>query len=149
MPDISSLITSKYLSKNDLGPRLAALFTIIGGEEKNVAKQGSAPEMKWTLKFKETAKEWPLSNTKLRNLAAITGSQNTDGFVGKQIVVYFDPNVKYMGNIVGGIDLRAPKPGNVPAPAAFQQPAGVQQPQHAHGAVPPASTEDPNDDIPF
>jgi hypothetical protein len=145
MPDISSLIQSKYLSKSDLGPRLAALLTIVGGEAKNVAKQGAAPDVKWVLKFKETAKEWPLSNTKLRNVAQITGSQNTDGFVGKQIVVYYDPNVKYMGQIVGGLDVRAP----APRPEAPPQGTVQQQVAAAAAAAAPAAPAPFDDDIPF
>jgi hypothetical protein len=37
------------------------------------------------------------------------GSDNTDDWIGKQIVLFVDPSVSFAGKIVGGIRLRAPK----------------------------------------
>ncbi len=115
MANINDLMQSKYLKKADLGPNLAALFTVKGGELKNVAQENAAPDRKWVVSFVETEKTLPLNKTNLVDFAAAMNSQDTDGWVGKKIVVYFDENVRFKGEKVGAVRVRAPKPGSAAA----------------------------------
>ncbi len=121
---------SKFLKKEDVGR--GALVTIAGCVQHNVAMEGAAPEMKWTLNFHELDKPLVLNSTNIQLCEKICGSDDTDRWVGKRIVLYTDPNVSFGGKLVGGIRVRAPKPTAPPPP-----------PPVASG---PALTED---EIPF
>jgi hypothetical protein len=50
-----------------------------------------------------------LSPTTARQIAAICGD-NTDGWIGKSITLYFEPNVYYQGTKTGGIRVRSTTP---------------------------------------
>lgn len=124
-----------------------------------MAKEGSEPEMKYCIIFEELDKPMVLNATNGQIIASITGSEDTDGWPGKKIVLYDDPNVSFGGKLVGGIRCRAPK--NQPATAPSTTKAS---PAPAHGMLgkpacrpfqaveqlPPASTEPTtDDDVPF
>lgn len=66
-----------------------------------------------------------------------TYGENTDGWQGKQIVLYFNPDVMYAGKKTGGIRVRKPKVATKPQEAAPPPPP------------PPPIEEDMSDDIPF
>jgi hypothetical protein len=51
-----------------------------------------------------------LNSTNIKRAAAAFGSQDSDDWIGKKIVVYNDENVEFGGQIMGGIRLRAYKP---------------------------------------
>ena len=130
---ISNLKDSKYLKKEDCDPPI--LVTITECVEENVAKEGQPPEMKWALYFKEIEKPIILNSTNGQIIAGITGSEETDDWVGKKIVLYHDPNVSFGGKLVGGIRARAPrqpKPAQTPALKPSQQEA----PPDDEGEVP-------------
>ncbi len=42
--------------------------------------------------------------------------EDTDNWIGKQAVLYVDPDVEFGGNIVGGLRLRARKSAAKPVP---------------------------------
>lgn len=107
MPKISEMRESKFLKKEDVGA--GALMTIEGCEQHNTAKEGAPPENKWCLTFAESDKPLVLNSTNAQLCARICGSEDTDDWTGKRIVLYTDPNVSYAGKIVGGIRVRAPK----------------------------------------
>jgi hypothetical protein len=116
VPKISEMKESKFLKQNDVGN--GALMTIAGCEKHNVAMAGADPEMKWCLEFAETDKPLVLNMTNMQLCAKALGSEDTDHWIGKRIVLYTDANVSYGGKIVGGIRVRAPKPGaKLPEPA--------------------------------
>lgn len=130
MPSIHDLKTSKFLTKNEVNPPV--LVTIGGYEQFNVAVQGAEPEMKWALKFHELEKPMVLNSTNGQLIAKITGAEDFDGWIGKQVVLYDDPNISFGGKVTGGIRVRAPKtkaapvaPKAAPAPAADQDGGGV------------------------
>ncbi len=56
--------------------------------------------------FTGIAKGWPINMTGLEVLAELTGSQDTEDFVGANVELYVDPGVRYSGKRVGGIKLR-------------------------------------------
>lgn len=107
MPKISEMKESKFLKQNDVGAGM--LCTVQGVDQENVAKQGAEPEMKWCLLLEESDKPLVLNSTNIQLCAKIFGSDDTDDWTGKKIVLYTDPNVSYGGKIVGGIRVRAPK----------------------------------------
>lgn len=109
MPKISEMRESKFLKQGDVG--VGALMTITGCEKHNVAMAGAEPEHKWCLEFQETDKPLVLNMTNMQICARVFGSEDTDEWIGKRIVLYTDPNVSYAGKVVGGIRVRAPKPG--------------------------------------
>lgn len=114
MPKISEMRESKFLKKEDVGK--GVLATITGCDQQNVAMQGADPEMKWALHFRELEKPLVLNSTNIQLCAQACGSEDTDDWKGKQIVLYTDPNVSYAGKLIGGIRIRKPKPGAVPPP---------------------------------
>lgn len=133
MANINDFVTSKYLKKADLGPQGKALFTVKGWEFKNVAQENSAPDRKCVVYFNETDKALPLNKTNLFDFAAAMRSDDPDVWKGKKIVVYFDENVRFKGERVGGMRVRAPAPGGKGAPAPEPEPV----------------VDGPDDDIPF
>ena len=95
---------SKYLKKEDAGT--GKLVTIISLEQQNVAMEDQAPDMKWIIHFKEFTKGMVLNWTNIQLLSKAVGSEETEDWIGRQVVVYEDPNVGYGGKIVGGIRIR-------------------------------------------
>ena len=113
---ISQLKQSKFLTRADVGR--GQLVTIQQIIQENVAKEGAPEEMKFCIVFDEVDKPMVLNSTNGQIIAAITGSEDTDHWTGKKIVLYDDPNVSFGGKLVGGIRCRAPKPAaGVPASA--------------------------------
>lgn len=131
MPKISEMRESKFLKKEDVGR--GALGTIESCVQMNVAMEGAGQELKWCLTFHDIEKPLVLNSTNIQLCAQICGSEDTDHWIGKRIVLYTDPNVSFQGKLTGGIRVRAPKP-TAPPPAPPPKPL-------------PAELTD--DDIPF
>jgi hypothetical protein len=106
MPRISEMIPSKYLKKEDCEPPVLLTITEVNQE---VVGQGDDQEDKWILHFKES-KGMVLNSTNMRLLEMITGSDDTDDWIGRQVVAY--PNISFGGKLTGGIRLKAPKLAN-------------------------------------
>lgn len=109
MPKTSEMRESKFIKQDDIGRGL--LLTIQGCKKYNVAAEGADPEFKWCLTFAEIAKPLVLNATNIQLIENITGSDDTDNWIGKQIVLYVDPTVTFGGKLVGGVRVRRPKPG--------------------------------------
>lgn len=107
MPTIHDLKKSSFLTKGDVTP--AILVTIRGYEQVNVAKEGAPPDEKYALSFNECEKPMVLNSTNGQIIASITGSEDFQGWIGKQIVLYNDPNISFGGKLTGGIRVRAPR----------------------------------------
>lgn len=121
----TAMIPSKFLKKEDVDP--PKLVTIKALRQANVAMDDQPEEMKWTVLFKELEKPMVLNSTNIQLLTKALGTDETDEWVGKQVVVYNDPNVSFAGKITGGVRIRAPKKKQEAA----------------------ATTEDFDDDMPF
>jgi hypothetical protein len=123
VPKVSEMRESKFLKQSDIGA--GALMTVRGCEPHNVAKEGAEPENKWCLTFEESDKPLVLNSINIQLCEKIFGSDDTDDWVGKRIVLYVDPTVSYGGKVTGGIRVRAPKQANQakPAPKAPLPPA--------------------------
>ena len=129
MPKTSEMRVSKFLKQDDVGR--GVLVTIANVKQHDVAREDAGePEMRWCLHFKELDKPLVLNATNIASTEKVCGSDNTDDWIGKRLVLYTDPNVMYKGKMTGGVRIRAPKPTAPPAP-------------------PPPVQELTDDDIPF
>ena len=107
MPRTSEMRESKFLKQSDV--EKPVMWTIESVEKVNVAKEGADPEYKWAMNFVESEKPLVLNATNIKLCERVCGSDNTDDWENKKIVLYVDPNVSYGGELVGGIRVRAPK----------------------------------------
>src|SRR3990167_5465862 len=114
MPKTSEMRESKFLKQTDVGR--GALGTVDKCVQMNVAKEGVDPEMKWCLTFADIDKPLVLNSTNIQLCEKIFGSDDTDYWHGKRLVLYTDPNVSFQGKLVGGIRVRAPKVTAPPPP---------------------------------
>jgi hypothetical protein len=114
MPKTSEMRDSKYLKQADVGK--GVLVTIERVLQMDVSLDDAPTEMKWCIKFVELDKPMVLNGTNIQLLEKVCGSDDTDHWHGKRVVLYVDPNVSYQGKLVGGIRVRAPKPSAVPPP---------------------------------
>lgn len=118
MPNINELKKSRFLKQHDV--EKPVLVTIKSCEEVNVALEGDEPDMRWALFFRELDKPMTLNSTNAQIIASITGSEETENWPGKIIVLYRDPNISFGGKLVGGIRVRAPK--NQPNQQTVEEP---------------------------
>jgi hypothetical protein len=102
---ISQLKESNYLKKEDCDPPI--LVTIDHLSQKNIAMEGESADMKHCLHFQEDIKPLILNSTNAQLIARAVGSEETDEWKGKQVVLFNDPNVSFKGELVGGIRVRA------------------------------------------
>jgi len=109
----SDLKKSNFLTQKDVGQ--GVLLTIAKIAEKNVAMEGADPEMRVCLFFAEYPKPLVLNQTNGEIIGDFLGHDNIDtAWIGKQVVLYAEPNVMFGGKKTGGIRARAPK-GAIPA----------------------------------
>lgn len=140
--NISELRESKFLKKEDIGDS-PVLLTIKDVAQFNVAAQGAPEENKWCLVFEEADKPLVLNSTNGQIIAKITGSEESDDWIGHKIVLYVDPNVSFGGKVVGGIRCRAPKAPK-PVPGVGRTKLG----KPAQKEVDPTPPAEP-DEVPF
>lgn len=115
---IGEMKESKFIKKEDVGQ--GKLVTIAGLEQQNVAMEDQPPEMKWVIHFHEFPKGMVLNWTNIQLIAKALGTEETDEWAGKKIVLFEDPNVSFGGKLIGGIRCRAARnqePASKPAPA--------------------------------
>lgn len=143
MPRINEMLPSKYLKKEDCEPPLLLTITSIDQEQ---VGQGDDIEDKWICHFEE-AKGMVLNSTNMRLLEMITGSDESDDWIGKKVVAYSDPNISFGGKLVGGIRLRAPKAAKVAPPKNSHQPGKAKGDPRPSEPLPAEANAD--DDIPF
>jgi hypothetical protein len=101
---ISELKQSRFLTKEDCDPPICV--TIAGVRKENVSPAGEKPDEKWCLLFSEDVKPMVLNSTNGSLIARFLGSDDSDGWTGKTIVLYHDPSVTFAGKLVGGIRVR-------------------------------------------
>lgn len=139
MPKIHEMIESKFLKKEEAGEGILA--TIAGTEKRDVGTE-SEPEQKWVLLLEEY-KPLVLNSTNLALLEKAFGSDDTDDWTGKKVVLFNDENVSFGGKLTGGVRVdvnrtkayhrKQEKAPATPAPAAKGRP----------------SFDDLTDDVPF
>ena len=132
MPKASQMIESKYLKKEDVDGEVIVTIAKIG--QGNVAMEDKPVEMKWMIRFKEFPKPMVLNSTNIQLLVKACGSDDTDDWIGKEIILYVDDNVSFGGQLVGGIRVKSARPAAAPKRA---------------GQPGPETFADMEDDIPF
>lgn len=132
MAKISEMIESKYLKQSDFPDPL--IVTVVKVGKVNIAKEGDAPEHKWAIRFREFAKPMLLNSTNIKLLEKACGSDDTDNWVGKEVIVYTDESVSFGGQVVGGLRVRRQEN----APTRKAAPTGDE-----------GGLADMDDDIPF
>lgn len=147
MPHINVLKKSNFLKKEDCGPGI--LVTITGCTEVNVAADGAPEELKWCLHFAETEKPMVLNSTNGQIIAGFTGSDNTDDWVNRRIVLYHDPNVSFGGKLIGGIRARAPRQLQPAAKPATPTPAPAAPAPASAKEWPTEAPTEEGSDVPF
>jgi hypothetical protein len=133
MPRIHEMKSSKFLKREDVGD--GVVVVIAGVSQENVAKDGVDPELKWCLHFTNVDKPMVLNTTNMTLIAKFLGSDNTDDWEGKSIILYDDPAVSFGGKLTGGIRVR---PKKTPALMGNPRPPLKQQPRQPG-----------EDDVPF
>lgn len=127
---LDDLLPSKYLKQSDVPED--SLVTVQKLTKVNVARDDEEPDYKWTIQFKEYAKPMVLNATNIKRLGKALGD-DTDDWLGGQVVLYVDPDVEFGGNQVGGLRIRAHK----------KQQATTQTKRVSHG------DGGPDSDVPF
>jgi hypothetical protein len=117
MASVNDLKSSKFLKKEDVNEGI--LVTISAVDQMNVAMEGAPEDLKWVLHFREVEKPMVLNSTNGQIIGAFTGVQDNIevGWVGKQVVLYNDPNITFGGKLVGGIRCRKPNLPTTDSPA--------------------------------
>ena len=122
MAKISEMLPSSYLKQSDTDEN-GVICTVSKVEQKNVARDDEAPEHKWIVYFAEIEKAMVLNSTNINALAKACNSDDTDDWVGKEVVLYVDPTIGYGGKVTGGLRIKkyaqpqAPKSVSRPAPS--------------------------------
>lgn len=129
------MIESKYLKKEDLdGSEVIVTIAKIG--QGNVAMEDQPEELKWMVRFKEFKKPMVLNSTNIQLLTKALDTDETDDWIGREVILYVDDNVSFGGKLVGGIRIKSSKP--------------VAAPKRAGAAPGPRETfADMDSDIPF
>jgi hypothetical protein len=133
MAKIGEMIESKYLKQSDVDADTVVTVEKVG--KANVAPKGEEAEFKWLIRFSEFTKPMVLNSTNIKRLAKACDSEDTDDWIGKQVVLYVDPDVEFAGNVVGGLRIRAHKKDVQPRQVMPKQTGG--------------KFDDIADDIPF
>ena len=93
----------QYLAREDLADG-AAVVTIDRAEEHQLS-DGDRPKL--VLHFDGCEKGLVLNTTNINTLCAIIGTDETEEWKGKQVVLFVDESVTFGGKRVGGIRVRA------------------------------------------
>jgi hypothetical protein len=122
MPKVGQMRNSKFLKREDVGED-GTLVTIVNVHEVNVAMESEPEEKRWCMAFREFEKPMVLNSTNAQLCEKFLGSDDTDDWLGKKIVVFDDPNVSFGGKLVGGIRVkRAPSGTKGPAQRPLARP---------------------------
>jgi hypothetical protein len=131
--NINELYPSAYIKAQDVEtPKLVTINSL------EVNRKMNDGEHKHVLSFAEIEQELVLNKTNTGLIASIHG-QNTQDWVGKQIVLFKD-KTSLQGKVVDCVRVRAPKQKTAPAPA---------KPAAAKPAPVPAQADNTPDDVPF
>ena len=138
------MLESKYLKKDDVG---RGVLVTIRDLQKETIMADDVEKEKWVIYFEELAKGMVLGATTIQQIELACGSDDTDDWTGKKIVVFDDPNVMFKGKLVGGIRVKAvSKKARAPQPQ--ENPAGSTGNYQGQKRG-PAPFEDMEDDVPF
>lgn len=139
----NEIFPSKYLKAADLdrGP----VTTMIEGAPLETLGSGADAQQRLVL-YLHGLKALPLNKTNAKAVAKITGTDDTDGWIGARIEV-FPSTTELRGETVDCIRIRAPKPPPAKQTASQRPLHPPQSKAEAPGSV--LSRGDMDDEIPF
>lgn len=99
---------SDYLKSEDVEDAGGEMqLTIKGIVAKDYEEEDGTKTRKGILSFSEIEKKMTLNVTNNQTLITMFGSKDIDkNWIGKTVILYVDPNVKYAGKIVKGLRIR-------------------------------------------
>jgi hypothetical protein len=100
MAKISQMVESKYLKQADVEDDTVVTVTKVG--QANNGKDDGPVDIKWLIRFKEFDKPMVLNRTNISLLGTFLGD-DTDDWIGKQVIVYNDESIQFQGKITGGL----------------------------------------------
>jgi hypothetical protein len=103
---LSEMMPSKYLKTSDVDGEV--IVTVKELKKVNVAREDAEPEYKWTVVFAEFAKPMVLNKTNLTRLGKALGD-DTEFWIGQQVLLYVDDEVQYGSDTVSGLRIRTAK----------------------------------------
>jgi hypothetical protein len=116
---IGSAFSSKYLKQDHIGDKHVRV-TIREVRVEEIEGEDGKRERKPVLYFQGKDMGMVLNFTNAGSLTDITGTDETDNWLGRSIVLYVDKTVMFGGKRVGGIriapDRSAPRPEPPPPP---------------------------------
>lgn len=143
MPKISEMLPSNYLKQSDFPEDY--VVTVRSIERKNIAMDGKPADYKWLAHYAEFEKPMVLNSTNIQLMSKACGSDDTDDWIGKQVIVYVDENVSFGGELVGGLRIRKHKQAAPVTP----KPAGRPAARDTAGGPPPGHPANvPDEDFP-
>lgn len=106
---LGELVKSNYIQKSDVGDGVTV--TIRAFEKHNVAKDGETPEERWCMFVDEFEKPLIMNSTNGQLISKFCGgSEDSDDWIGHQVVLYNDETISFGGKITGGIRVRRATP---------------------------------------
>ncbi len=103
---IDQLLTSSYLKQSDVDGEI--LVTVKDIKKQNVARKDEDAEYKYVLFFNEYEKGLVLNATNIKRMGKACGD-DTEDWMGQQVILYVDDTVEYGGNAVGGLRIKGQK----------------------------------------
>jgi len=103
---ISKMSNSKYIKKEDVEKPI--LVTILKIEHEDISQENEPPLYKYIMYFTDYEKPLALNQTNIMLSAHALGSEESDDWIGKNIVLFNDKTVVFNGKL-GGVRIRAPK----------------------------------------
>ena len=100
MAKISQMVDSKYLKQADIEDETIVTISKVG--QANIGKEDGPVDMKWLIRFKEFDKPMVLNRTNIALLGNFCGD-DTDDWLGKQVIVYNDESIQFQGKVTGGL----------------------------------------------
>lgn len=99
---------SEYLKSEDVEEGGGEMqLTIKSIARKEYEEDDGTKTVKGVMCFTEIEKKMTLNVTNTQTLISMYGNQNIDtNWIGKTVILYVDPNVKYAGKIVKGLRIR-------------------------------------------
>ena len=109
------LIESKYIKKDDLPVPTTVTIRAVSPQTVNVGTDAD-PDMKHLMAFEGGQfKPLVLNATNIQLAILATGTDETDEWKGKEIVLWNDPTVSFGGKLTGGVRIRPPEQQATPA----------------------------------
>tara|TARA_R110000787_G_scaffold67053_1_gene150294 strand:- start:280 stop:669 length:390 start_codon:yes stop_codon:yes gene_type:complete len=99
------ITTGKYLKREDLTEDGEA-YKVISVSRAELTLADGESESKWILQL-DGLKPLILNATNIRRCIAAFDTSETEGWIGRKIVAYDDPDIEFGGKMVGGVRLRA------------------------------------------